>query len=721
MTVPIPFPIKVEGEKLFEADVQNMRKSFLLSGAEVVTSGGSSNDYELTIDRNADGGDNNQIIESADFTNGVMLKFRADRNSTGAVVVSVLYSDGGGGTIINDKKLYVDFSNQADSGHIISGEVYEIMYMEALDSAAGGFLMMKPIFNPDKVSLQAVTAISKGAVVSTLKEDPTKVEKTRLRFFQDGALGTVNTGFTDPIIVEISEVESLVVGLSGGNMQARVVYQQEDGSPAQRTQSGNIVAATTILHAAKVDDLTVVVLYENSGTESVIALQVDSGDRTTISNGTKQDLTSANFSTRADCFICQVTTNKFAVGYVDGTTQAYVVCGTVSSLAITLGTALSMASAPVATCNMRVLAPTATRIVVGYSVAASSGEARGVILSVSGTTLAITASANTATGSATTCLGLFLVNSTRALVMGSNTADGCLYLNFSADSTDDANDAPSGIAVNYAHKPIAVIPVASNFAYLYLQHDGTLICPNDGENTNSPTATIQSIGFSLTSDSQQYAVLRQGGTNNQIRVMTLVGGTVSLFEHGGNFTTLIGMADAAITGFSSGNITKKGRMTGLTSLTANKKYYLQKDGSLSTTLGFYLMGRAVSTTSLDIDIERVAFATNANQVITGGDPDTSSGAYWGTLFRIRDDWVSMQIASTRTTDVALSGNAYVSRNGPYSFVFANASNSGIGGSSDGGTDHEINENLHIYANSFYEYGFAILTDVSSYRLILQAC
>ena len=81
-------------------------------------------------------------------------------------------------------------------------------------------------------------------------------------------------------------------------------------------------------------------------------------------------------------------------------------------------------------------------------------------------------------------------------------------------------------------------------------------------------------------------------------------GTVSAISSGAsNYTNFIGIADAAISDTASGNITIKGGIAsnGLSSLTPGSTYYVQSDGTLSTTSSSVTAGKALSATSINLD------------------------------------------------------------------------------------------------------------------------
>ena len=69
-----------------------------------------------------------------------------------------------------------------------------------------------------------------------------------------------------------------------------------------------------------------------------------------------------------------------------------------------------------------------------------------------------------------------------------------------------------------------------------------------------------------------------------------------------NSTDFIGITDAAISDTASGSVTIKGGIsTNVTGLTPNQNYYVQDDGTLATTSSTVLAGKALSSTSINLD------------------------------------------------------------------------------------------------------------------------
>jgi hypothetical protein len=69
-----------------------------------------------------------------------------------------------------------------------------------------------------------------------------------------------------------------------------------------------------------------------------------------------------------------------------------------------------------------------------------------------------------------------------------------------------------------------------------------------------------------------------------------------------NNTDFIGITDAAISDTATGSVTIKGGIsTNVTGLTPNQNYYVQINGTLSTTTSSVLAGKALSSTSINLD------------------------------------------------------------------------------------------------------------------------
>jgi hypothetical protein len=76
----------------------------------------------------------------------------------------------------------------------------------------------------------------------------------------------------------------------------------------------------------------------------------------------------------------------------------------------------------------------------------------------------------------------------------------------------------------------------------------------------------------------------------------------NIYSAPSNYTNFIGITDAAISNAASGSVTIKGGIsTNVTGLTPNQTYYVQTNGTLSTSTSSVLAGKALSATSINLD------------------------------------------------------------------------------------------------------------------------
>lgn len=130
--------------------------------------------------------------------------------------------------------------------------------------------------------------------------------------------------------------------------------------------------------------------------------------------------------------------------------------------------------------------------------------------------------------------------------------------------------------------------------------------------TVSGTSISFADGATFTTDDIQWLSLAVNDTNNKFAVGYRDDGaggdpSAQIIQDAylaTNLTTtnFLGIADGAISDTASGNVTIKGGVsTNVSGLTPNSDYYVQDDGSLSTTSSDVLAGRALSATSIDLD------------------------------------------------------------------------------------------------------------------------
>jgi hypothetical protein len=111
------------------------------------------------------------------------------------------------------------------------------------------------------------------------------------------------------------------------------------------------------------------------------------------------------------------------------------------------------------------------------------------------------------------------------------------------------------------------------------------------------TSETDSVGVAFSSDALKSLIVYRDEGDSDVNKYVVQANAIQ------NYTDFIGIADAAISDTASGNITIKGGIAsnGLSSLTPGSTYYVQSDGTLSTTSSSVTAGKALSATSINLD------------------------------------------------------------------------------------------------------------------------
>jgi hypothetical protein len=111
------------------------------------------------------------------------------------------------------------------------------------------------------------------------------------------------------------------------------------------------------------------------------------------------------------------------------------------------------------------------------------------------------------------------------------------------------------------------------------------------------TSETDSVGVAFSSDALKSLIVYRDEGDSDVNKYVVQANAIQ------NYTDFIGIADAAISDTASGNITIKGGVAsnGLSSLTPGSTYYVQSDGTLSTTSSSVTAGKALSATSINLD------------------------------------------------------------------------------------------------------------------------
>ena len=141
--------------------------------------------------------------------------------------------------------------------------------------------------------------------------------------------------------------------------------------------------------------------------------------------------------------------------------------------------------------------------------------------------------------------------------------------------------------------------VGGNYKSFFVLYNSTGTSPYT-PTLGTPVEFLQSIAY--------YTQVAWGGNNNYAVTYTAtIGSSWGAGSSGFNFTnsgSFIGIADAAISDTATGSVTIKGGIAtnaSLPTLTPNSVYYLQSDGTISTSSAGTRIGKALSSTSINLE------------------------------------------------------------------------------------------------------------------------
>jgi hypothetical protein len=301
----------------------------------------------------------------------------------------------------------------------------------------------------------------------------------------------------------------------------------------------------------------VVIAYRDAGNSNQGTAIVGTVSGTSISFGAAAIFTGfvQNISTTFDS-----NSNKIVISYrnVDNAYYGTAIVGTVSGTSISFGSAVVFNSAntiPGAT----VFDSAQNKIVIGYTDNGNSGYGTAIVGTVIGTSISFGGSVTFVNNMATYISGTFDTNANKVFLS---------YRNDTQGKGSCVAGLVSGTSISFS--PESVFDT------------GNVTEPSTTFDSNSNKAVIAYRDTAFT----------YYGTSVVIDIPTT----------SSNVADFIGISDAAISDTASGSVTIKGGIsTNVTGLTANQNYYVQTDGTLSTTASDVLAGKALSSTNINLD------------------------------------------------------------------------------------------------------------------------
>tara|TARA_Y100000361_G_scaffold154049_1_gene177935 strand:- start:2 stop:2584 length:2583 start_codon:yes stop_codon:yes gene_type:complete len=377
----------------------------------------------------------------------------------------------------------------------------------------------------------------------------------------------------------------------------------------------------------------VVIPFQNAADSyhGYAAVGTASGD--SISFGSPVEFNNGTTNYMMGCF--DSSNNKIVIGYADGSNAYYltVVVGTVSGSSISFGTPVVAESSDAASYQEMAFDSNANKVVIGWKDSGNSNYGSAIVGTVSGTSISFGTKA--AFNSALTYVHGVTYDSNAQKVVFSYRDDGTgsgygrsivgtvsgTGISFGSATTFDATAYSSGIGSGYDstnNKVIVGYKDQGNSNY------GTAVVGTvSGTSISFGTATAfgseamsGAFGHYITEDvSAQKIVIAYDGTTSGKLVSGTVSGTDITFDTpivtdstgtGENHITYDSNANKTVLTYQGTSVSYKAMAAvasfGTTPLTVTSDYYVQEDGTLSTTSTSpaQLIGKAIKTNQINI-------------------------------------------------------------------------------------------------------------------------
>ena len=354
------------------------------------------------------------------------------------------------------------------------------------------------------------------------------------------------------------------------------------------------------------DSNKVVIAYRNFGNSNYGTAVVGTVSGTAISFGSATVFESANSSYIAATF--DSANNKVVIAYSDNGNSDYgtAIVGTVSGTSISFGSATVFESAATQWLSTS-YDSTNNKIVIAYQDGGNSNYGTAVVGTVSGTGISFGTAAVFESATVAYIAATYDSTANKAVIV------------FRDDGNSDRGTAivgtVSGTSISFGS---AVVFNSASTNYLSATYDTVakkvVIAYKDSGNSGYGTAiagvvsgtsiefnseavfesaTSSYIASTYDSNSQKVVIAYRDDGNSDF-------GTGVVFTVGSsNAADFIGISDAAISDTATGSVIVQGGVSeNVSGLTANTDYYVQADGSLSTTVSSVPAGRALSSTSI---------------------------------------------------------------------------------------------------------------------------
>ena len=397
--------------------------------------------------------------------------------------------------------------------------------------------------------------------------------------------------------------DGVTVGLnSDGTVTAVAEAPNSAGTPSVFESANSYYISATF----DSDSNKVVIAYRNFGNSNYGTAIVGTVSGTSISFGSPTVFESASIAYTATTY--DSTNNKIVIAYQDGGNSDYgtAIVGTVSGTSISFGSATVFESAATQWLSTS-YDSTNNKIVIAYQDGGNSNYGTAVVGTVSGTGISFGTAAVFESATVAYIAATYDSTANKAVIV------------FRDDGNSDRGTAivgtVSGTSISFGS---AVVFNSASTNYLSATYDTVakkvVIAYKDSGNSGYGTAiagvvsgtsiefnseavfesaTSSYIASTYDSNSQKVVIAYRDDGNSDF-------GTGVVFTVGSsNAADFIGISDAAISDTATGSVIVQGGVSeNVSGLTANTDYYVQADGSLSTTVSSVPAGRALSSTSI---------------------------------------------------------------------------------------------------------------------------
>lgn len=357
-------------------------------------------------------------------------------------------------------------------------------------------------------------------------------------------------------------------------------------------------ATTSYISLKALSDTKFAISYSDSGNSNYGTAIIGTVSDTTISFGSEYVFRSAatNFN-----ILTALSDSKIVITYkklVGPNEKPISIVGTVSGTTISFGAEYNCASDIGSTDPFAVNALSDSKIVVAYQ--NTSGIVIAVIGDISGTTITF-GSNNTLQNGYSNYIDVKALSASKFVAGFMDTSNGnysCIIGEVSG--TTVSNGPKNGFYNGFSLGLSIAVFSSSKFAVLYDDYAthsvmlGTVI----GKTISYDSTDILNIAagsvYPIIKISNNQYIIPFSDANNSYNETVLLN----------NFATPLGAADAAATSGQSCAVILKGVSDHYTGLDVGNRYYINPDGSLTTSATNTIIGAAISDTEILLDIER---------------------------------------------------------------------------------------------------------------------